>query len=293
LSEICAGRYTLRFPDALGAIDPEFLNRWVLPWFREDGSLPAVPETDLSPLARYDTDLPEETPAELRAFLDFTPAPLTREEEERLVEDADDPDRESRLFFACLPAVLSLALGYCPGEERLPLLLADGLEELLAAIRSYAPGTCGGFRGYALWRVRIRMIRELWDTHPENPRRNTGKLLPEYRLHCPEKAFALSEGEAVPAVAASAGKTALIYRTLREKEPEIFAAVMEQMTPRELRVLELLLTEGCLLTLWDGADRFGVTEQRIRQIFDKFLRRTRHTLRKISRGERLACFLET
>ena len=293
MSEICAGRYTLRFPDALGAIDPEFLNRWVLPWFREDGSLPAVPETDLSPLARYDTDLPEETPAELRAFLDFTPAPLTREEEERLVEDADDPDRESRLFFACLPAVLSLALGYCPGEERLPLLLADGLEELLAAIRSHVPGTCGGFRGYALWRVRIRMIRELWDTHPENPRRNTGELLPEYRLRCPEEAFALSEGEAVPAVAASAGKTALIYRTLREKEPEIFAAVMEQMTPREIQVLELLLTEGCLLTLWDGADRFGVSDRRIRQIFDKFLRRTRHTLRKISRGERLACFLET
>ena len=292
MSDCLTGLYSLRFPDALRAIDPEFLDRWVLPWIQEDGSLPSVPETDLSPLARYDPDLPEETPAELCAFLDFTPAPLTREEEETLAADPHAPDRVDRIFTACLPAVLSVTMDYCPAEEDLTLLLADALKELVAALDRYTPGANGGFRGYALWHVRCRLICSLWDRHPENPDAGSGMLAAEFRLRDPGNAF-VSPGTPVPRIAVSSGTTALVYRKLRKEDPQRFQGILEQLTPREIQVLEMLLEEGCLSTLWDAADRFQVTTRRIQDVLGKFRRHVRRTFASEKRRMRLREYLSS
>lgn len=293
MSEISAGLYTLRFPEALRAIDPEFLERWILPMLNERWQLIPQPQIDFSPLARYDAELPENTPERVRELITFSLEPLTPQEEEAIVADPDAPDREAMLFTACLPAVIAVTLSYFPPGPDFGNHLADGLEELLDVIRNYTPGTYGGFRGYAMWYIRRFYVRTLWRMHPENPFPQSDTLPVEFRLTDREHPFLSPPDVPAPPAALSGFSFARTYRKLHREDPRLFRELMEQMHPREVQVLERVLEEGCLYTLWDAADFFEISPARVHQILRKFQRCIHRMEAAERRRKRLDQFLST
>lgn len=279
------GRYSLRFPEALHEIDPDFAEHWLLPFFTEDG-VPVLPgDTDYSPLEAYScADLPvleQRLPdlfrgTDLEATLSSVP-PLTAAELADLLPriSRKDPDAVSRIVEAYLQTMLSVLSDYRAGTHRILEVLPQVCQYLEAALDDRIGCLPGCFHGYVLWQIRYAAIRELWAHHPENPRPGSRHLLPEYRLRDPDGPIFAKPGEKIPAVALSATPLARIYRFLQLEHPDIFRDILDSLIPREREILELVMTENCLLTIHDAADRFSVSELRIRLTLRKFLRLTR------------------
>lgn len=283
-------RYVLKLPDALHRIDPDFTETWLLPFFTEGGCLVLPRSADLSPLAGYVPTgldaLEQQFPAffrtgHLRPDLENL-TPLAQAEHDCLLRSAGQKEEYAvaRLTEAYFHTILSVAADYSSGESSLIALLETALQGFYTALDTYLPGYYGGFRGYALWHIRCAVIRFLWDAHPENLHRGSGKLMPEYRLRENVSPVCIPPEAPIPHIAVSASPLACKYRELKQQDPQAFCAVMERMSSRETEVLELLLQENGQLTIYDAADLFGISPRRIGQILAKLARRmTQHRRR--------------
>lgn len=283
-------RYRVSFPDALHEIDPDFLDRWVAPCLQEDYTFFPSEDADLSPLGAYIPTPPEELALEfsdifqntdLRAFIDGI-VPLDEEAFCTMLQRAMAGEEEAllRLQEDFFPTILSVAGEYAYGSAAFLELAGTVGSAFKAAVERYVPGRFGSFRGFALWHLRIGAIRWVWEQDGSNPVPGSGRLPLEFRLRDPEQYLAApGEVPAFPAVSTSAAAQSM--RELRRLCPDAFAALMESMLPREVEILELMIREDSLLTLYDLGDRYGVTAKRIAQILNRFFRRCRsHRVRK-------------
>lgn len=174
---------------------------------------------------------------------------------------------EELLVEGNLLRVVSIARG-CLGLGMIGLdLFSEGNRALQNAVKTWNPDLGYPITLYLIASIRRGLYRAL-ETCERHPRRTPEAMITTPNL--PEKLRSLPEEERL------------------EKIRSILLENLENMTPREAEVLKLRfgLTDGKLHTLEETAEVFGVTRQRIRQIENKFVRRSG----RIRRSDRIRDF---
>ena len=208
---------------------------------------------------------------EEEALLGSRIAGETVSEDQTVSAPQEGGNPEELLVEGNLLRVVSVARG-CLGLGMIGLdLFSEGNRALQDAVKTWNPDLGYPITLYLIASIRRGLYRAL-ETCERHPRRTPEAMVTAPNL--PEELRSL--GEDLP------------EEERLEKIRSILLENLENMTPREAEVLKLRfgLTDGKIHTLEETAEVFGVTRQRIRQIENKFVRRSG----RIHRADRIRDF---
>lgn len=167
--------------------------------------------------------------------------------------------------------VISIARQYLGQGMHVLDLFSEGNQALMDAVNSWTPETDCPISLYLIYHIRRGMRAALTCVTDRPPLLSQDVLeaIRKIREEAPDpEAIRRRQDSRLPV----AGENAILFALKKRvvENPDL-------VTPRELEVLRLRLglTDGTVHTLEDVADHFGISQERVRQIENKFLRRIR------------------
>lgn len=201
---------------------------------------------------------------------------VTKNEEKDLISKAQNGDlaSEHKIICSYLRFVVSVAKKYQNQGLELSDLISEGNFGLINAVRKFDLNRENSFISYAVFFIQKAIIDAIIER---------GKVV---RMHSKQRGLEFQQSSLDTPMDEESGTTfgdTLVGDYLRpddfvEKEShEVMAnALLSKLSERDQKIVRMLFGIGCQeKSMWDVADIFNLTEERVRQIREKALKTMR------------------